>query len=165
MKSSSFIEQRQFPGQAMKLRSIDFGHVMDASGVRGWFGDGYPFHRLVVPFGLKFTGSTFVAKTTTLEPHQGNITTRSDGPNTAHPTALRQDRLAARSGPQCFRSPRTGIQSASRKRTLAATKGAVLPLFRGDWALPRRYSPRGQSIRSDAAAGTPEFCRTDWTSS
>ena len=79
MKSSLFIEQRQFPGQAMKLRSIDFGHVMDASGVRGWFGDGYPFHRLVVPFGLKFTGSTFVAKTTTLEPHQGNITTRSDG--------------------------------------------------------------------------------------
>lgn len=67
-----------YTDRTMKLRGIDFGHVLDASGVRGFFGDGYPFHRLV-PFGLSFDGSTFVAKTTTLDPHRGNITTRADG--------------------------------------------------------------------------------------
>src|SRR5262245_20139817 len=50
----------------MKFRGIDFGHVLDASGVRGWFGEGYPFHRWIP--GLSFEGSTFVAKTTTLQP-------------------------------------------------------------------------------------------------
>ncbi|MCY4030001.1 MAG: hypothetical protein OXH75_27270 [Acidobacteria bacterium] len=60
------------------MRSIDFGHVLDASGVRGWFGEGHPFHRWV-PFGLSFAGSTFVAKTTTLEPRDPNGALARDG--------------------------------------------------------------------------------------
>ena len=62
----------------MELRGIDFGHVLDASGVRGWFGEGHPFHRWV-PFGLSFAGSTFVAKTTTLEPRDPNGALARDG--------------------------------------------------------------------------------------
>ena len=62
----------------MELRGIDFGHVLDASGVRGWFGEGHPFHRWI-PFGLSFDGSTFVAKTTTLEPRDPNSALARDG--------------------------------------------------------------------------------------
>lgn len=62
----------------MELRDIDFGHVLDASGVRGWFGEGHPFHRWI-PFGLSFAGSTFVAKTTTLEPRDPNGALAGDG--------------------------------------------------------------------------------------
>ncbi|MCY4074654.1 MAG: hypothetical protein OXH04_04405 [Acidobacteria bacterium] len=60
------------------MRGIDFGHVLDASGVRGWFGEGHPFHRWV-PFGLSFAGSTFVAKTTTLKPRDPNGALARDG--------------------------------------------------------------------------------------
>src|SRR6188768_941428 len=62
----------------MRLRGIEFGHVLDASGARGWFGEGHSFHRLV-PVGLDFRGSTFVAKTTTLASRRGNATMASDG--------------------------------------------------------------------------------------
>jgi dihydroorotate dehydrogenase len=62
----------------MKLRGINFGHVLDASGARGWFGEGHSFHRWV-PFGLSFEGSTFVAKTTTLNPRRGNALVGPDG--------------------------------------------------------------------------------------
>lgn len=64
----------------MKLKSIDFGPVLDASGTRGFFGEGYPYHKLFSHFGLDFTGSTFVAKTMTLEPREGNMRhLRADG--------------------------------------------------------------------------------------
>ncbi|MBU4422088.1 hypothetical protein KKB41_04000 [Patescibacteria group bacterium] len=55
----------------MILRGIDFGKVLDATGVRGFFGEGYWFHKLWRSFGLNFDGSTFVAKTTTLESRLG----------------------------------------------------------------------------------------------
>lgn len=53
-----------------------FGPVWDASGLRGFFGEGYWFHRLVP--GLSFTGSTFVAKTTTTYRNPGNMPLRED---------------------------------------------------------------------------------------
>jgi len=52
----------------MILRGIEFGNVFNASGARGFFGEGYVYHRLWRPFGLSYDGSTFVAKTTTLLP-------------------------------------------------------------------------------------------------
>ncbi len=58
----------------MKLRGIDFGCVTDASGVRGFFGEGHWFHRWVPR--LDFSGSTFVAKTATLRPREGNLGTK-----------------------------------------------------------------------------------------
>lgn len=51
----------------MILRGIDFGHVFNASGARNFFGDGWRQTRAVEFFG-GWRGSTFVAKTTTLEP-------------------------------------------------------------------------------------------------
>ncbi len=62
----------------MQLRGIDFGHVLDASGVRGFFGEGYPHHRPLRKIGLDFTGATFVAKTTTLCARTGNMPLRTD---------------------------------------------------------------------------------------
>jgi len=63
----------------MRLRDIDFGPVWDASGVRGFFGEGYWYHRWLKPIGLSFKGSTFVAKTTTLAPRKGNMELAEDG--------------------------------------------------------------------------------------
>ncbi len=63
----------------MKLRDIEFGPVWDASGVRGFFGEGYWYHGLFRRFGLDFTGSTFVAKTTTLMPRTGNMKLKRNG--------------------------------------------------------------------------------------
>ena len=57
----------------MILRDIDFGPVLDATGVRGFFGEGYWYHKFWRPFGLNFDDSTFVAKTTTLGPREGNM--------------------------------------------------------------------------------------------
>jgi dihydroorotate dehydrogenase len=63
----------------MFLRGIDFGYCWDQSGVRGFFGEGYPYHRYLKPFGLRFGGSTFVARTTTLDRCVGNMALQADG--------------------------------------------------------------------------------------
>lgn len=57
----------------MKLRQVDFGLAWGASGVQGFFGEGYWFHKPLRPFGLRFNNMTFVAKTTTLNPQEGNM--------------------------------------------------------------------------------------------
>ncbi len=57
----------------MKLRGVEFGKVFAASGMQGFFGEGYWYHRFLKPFGLNFEGITFVAKTTTLNPRAGNM--------------------------------------------------------------------------------------------
>ncbi len=63
----------------MILRGIDFGHILVGSGTQGFFGEGYPFHKILKPFGLDFEGSTFVAKTTTLRPRKGNLPLKEEG--------------------------------------------------------------------------------------
>src|SRR3989344_1047466 len=63
----------------MKLRGIDFGPVWGASGIQGFFGEGYSFHKVLRPFGLNFNGMTFVAKTTTLLPQKGFLPLKKDG--------------------------------------------------------------------------------------
>jgi len=63
----------------VKLLDIDFGPVTDASGVRGFFGEGYPFHRPLKPFGLDLSDSTFVSKTATLNRRTGWLLYREDG--------------------------------------------------------------------------------------
>ncbi len=57
----------------MNLRGIDFGNVLGASGVQGFFGEGYWFHNVWHPFGLDFSGMTLVAKTATLLSRPGNM--------------------------------------------------------------------------------------------
>ena len=58
----------------MELRGIDFGNVFGASGVQGFFGEGYWYHKPWKRFGLDFSDMTFVAKTVTLLPRKGNMT-------------------------------------------------------------------------------------------
>lgn len=60
----------------MNLRGIDFGTVLGATGVQGFFGEGYWFHQFLRPIGLRFNRMTFVAKTTTLDAHTGNMPLR-----------------------------------------------------------------------------------------
>src|SRR5438093_1022414 len=57
----------------MKLGKIELGNVLGASGVQGFFGEGWWFHWLMKFFGLDLSGMTFVAKTATLEPRKGNV--------------------------------------------------------------------------------------------
>jgi dihydroorotate dehydrogenase len=63
----------------MKLRGIDFGSVLDASGVEGFFREGYRHHGLLKMMGLNLKGCTFVAKTTPLRKREGKMPMRKDG--------------------------------------------------------------------------------------
>ena len=63
----------------MILRGINFGPVWGASGVQGFFGEGYWYHPWLRPIGLNFQDMTFVAKTTTLHAQMGNMPMRADG--------------------------------------------------------------------------------------
>ena len=73
----------------MKLRGIDFGSVLGASGVQNFFGEGYPFHRFArLLFGLRFRGMTFVAKTTTLWERLGNMPLRGTQPRELLPRCI-----------------------------------------------------------------------------
>ncbi|MEY3784286.1 MAG: hypothetical protein RLZZ230_608 [Candidatus Parcubacteria bacterium] len=63
----------------MKLRGIEFGNVLDASGVQGFFDEGYWFHKPLKAIGLlSFEGVTFVAKTVNLLGNKGNLPLNSD---------------------------------------------------------------------------------------
>jgi dihydroorotate dehydrogenase len=62
----------------MKLRNIDFGNILGASGVQGFFGEGYQIHRLWGSLGPNFEGMTFVSKTTTYHQRDGNAELRED---------------------------------------------------------------------------------------
>ncbi len=62
----------------MELRGIEFGRVWAASGVQGFFGEGYWFHPLLQRLGLTFEHITFVAKSATLMPRRGNLPLRHD---------------------------------------------------------------------------------------
>jgi hypothetical protein len=57
----------------MELRGKEFGLVLNASGARGFYGEGYWFHRFWKLLGLNYAGSTFVSKTTTLYARRGNM--------------------------------------------------------------------------------------------
>jgi dihydroorotate dehydrogenase len=61
---------------SITLRGIKFRSVWAASGVQGFFGEGYWYHdalHMAFPHQFDFFGSTFTAKTTTLEARAGNM--------------------------------------------------------------------------------------------
>ncbi len=72
----------------MKLRGIDFGQVLNASGARGFRGEGYWFHPFWRPFGLGYKGATLVSKTTTLLPRAGNMPLDGLMPKKAFPDCI-----------------------------------------------------------------------------
>lgn len=53
--------------------------MFSAPGARGFFGEGYPFHRIWKYLGMDWRGATFVAKTTTLGAREGNMPLTEDG--------------------------------------------------------------------------------------
>jgi len=63
----------------MKLRGIEFGSVFGASGVQGFFGEGYRHHQILRLFGLSLRGVTFVAKTVTTKKRKGKMPLKNDG--------------------------------------------------------------------------------------
>lgn len=69
---------------AYVLRNINFGNIFNVSGARNFFpagiiGNGWRQHEplKLIP-GYSWEGSTFISKTTTLEPRLGNLDLRSD---------------------------------------------------------------------------------------
>lgn len=62
----------------MKLREIDFGNILGASGVQGFFGEGYWFHKLCRLLGWSLDDITFVSKTATLLSREGNMELKAD---------------------------------------------------------------------------------------
>lgn len=63
----------------MILRGTNFGYVWQASGATNFYGQGWWYHHLLKPFGLDFSEATFVAKTSTLPPREGNMPLKDDG--------------------------------------------------------------------------------------
>ena len=63
----------------MLLKGQKWGPVFNSSGARGFFGEGYWFHRPWKRLGLDYSGSDFVAKTTTLYARSGNMPLLDDG--------------------------------------------------------------------------------------
>lgn len=66
-------------GTIMKLHGIEFGNVLGASGVQGFFGEGYWFHHWLRAMRLlDYSQLTFVSKTTTLQERKGNMPMNRD---------------------------------------------------------------------------------------
>lgn len=63
----------------MKLRGTEFGTAFCAPGAQGFYGEGYPFHPLWKYAGMTWSGTTFVAKTTTLARRPGNLPLGKNG--------------------------------------------------------------------------------------
>jgi dihydroorotate dehydrogenase len=63
----------------MKLRGKEFGNVFCASGARNFFPvEGWNYHKQLRRFGLVYTGSTPIYKTTTIDQRDGNMPLQAD---------------------------------------------------------------------------------------
>lgn len=58
--------------------TADFGRVWDAAGLRNFYGQGWRHSWFLQMLGLDLSGSTFVSKTTTVDPRPGNTPLRED---------------------------------------------------------------------------------------
>lgn len=58
---------------------IHYSPIFCAPGTRGFFGEGYPIHKLTRLAGMTFKGTSFVAKTATLKALKGNMPLKKDG--------------------------------------------------------------------------------------
>lgn len=73
-----------------KIGDITFSGAWCASGARGFFGEGYRYHRPLKPFGLDWRHSTFAAKTMTLPKRAGNMPLLEDyTPKEFYPRCIR----------------------------------------------------------------------------
>ncbi|MBP6060663.1 MAG: hypothetical protein KA515_01505 [Candidatus Pacebacteria bacterium] len=56
-----------------EINGIDFGPVWGMSGILNFYGQGWPYHKLLKLIGINFKQVTLVSKTTTLLPRLGNL--------------------------------------------------------------------------------------------
>lgn len=64
----------------LTLTGIKFGSVFCATGARGFYGEGYPFHKYWKKYlGMDWSGTGFAGKTVTLLPVPGNMPLLPDG--------------------------------------------------------------------------------------
>lgn len=63
----------------LTLNGIKFGSIFCATGSRGFYGEGYPFHRYWRHLGMDWSDTGFSGKTLTLLHRQGNMPLREDG--------------------------------------------------------------------------------------
>ncbi len=55
------------------INGVDFGTVWAMSGFFNFYGQGWPYHKILKIFGINFKSVTFVSKTVTLLPREGNM--------------------------------------------------------------------------------------------
>ncbi len=114
----------------MLIRGVRFNYCFDQSGVRNFFGEGYPYHRPFKLFpGFRFDDCTFVAKTTTLEPRRGKA--YQEGGN----MSLESDFVTpAEFKPACISvTPRSFLQGAALNAVGLSGPGVEGLLSTGKW--------------------------------
>jgi dihydroorotate dehydrogenase len=62
-----------FSTMAKEINGIDFGPIWGMSGLFNFYGQGWPYHKILRLFGINFKGITLVSKTVTLLPRLGNM--------------------------------------------------------------------------------------------
>ena len=74
----------------LKLDGQSFGNIFCATGSRGFWGEGYPFHEYWKHFGMDWSGTGFAGKTLTLRSREGNMPLEDDGvtPKEAFPRSV-----------------------------------------------------------------------------
>lgn len=55
------------------IHNVDFGPIWGMSGFLNFYGEGWPYHKLLKMIGISFKSLTFVSKTVTLFPRSGNM--------------------------------------------------------------------------------------------
>lgn len=63
----------------LELAGVPFGSIFCATGARGFYGEGYPFHKYWKRAGMMWDGTSFSGKTLTLLPRKGNMPLKEDG--------------------------------------------------------------------------------------
>lgn len=108
----------------MKVARVDFGPVWVASGATNFFGEGWPYHKKLkrwFPNGFDYTESTFVAKTTTLDPREGNM-------------PLDDDLMPLESRPKCIHvSPYSWLMGSALNAVGLSGPGAEALFKDGRW--------------------------------
>ena len=141
----------------MKLRGIDFGSILDASGAEGFFGEGYRHHKLLGPFGPNFLGCTFVAKTTTLEYCKGNMPMREDGitPVELRPRCILPNfrhgniRLSARMFRDCYMLNAVGLSGPGADALFrdGRWQARTTPFFLSFMAIAKTAEERAEELK------------------
>jgi dihydroorotate dehydrogenase len=60
------------------MNGIDFGPIWAMSGLLNFYGEGWPYHKIIKIFGVDFSQITLVSKTVTLLPNLGNMPLRKN---------------------------------------------------------------------------------------